>query len=65
MNFKEIYNHDLVGLLSAAGLLIFFGVFVAVSVWAFVQRRGDVSHWSNLPLDDGTPPEHRRGPNRA
>jgi cbb3-type cytochrome oxidase subunit 3 len=35
------------------GLMIFVGVFVGVSIWAFSRTRKEVAGWSNLPLADG------------
>jgi len=39
------------------GMIIFFVIFIAVGVWVFARKRGDIEQWSNLPLDDGQPPK--------
>lgn len=46
------------------GLLVFFGVFVAIAVWTLTRRQKQVATWSSLPLADGTEPvEGRRHDN--
>lgn len=42
------------------GLLVFFGVFVAIAVWTLTRRRKQVATWSSLPLADGTEPVESR-----
>jgi cbb3-type cytochrome oxidase subunit 3 len=42
------------------GLLVFFGVFVAITVWTLTRRQKQVATWSSLPLADGTEPVESR-----
>ena len=51
--FKDVLNH-MVGASDYAsiGLIIFFAVFVLVSLRAIVQPRQQVADWSRLPLAD-------------
>ena len=62
--FKDVLNH-MAGAADYAsiGLIIFFAVFVLVTIRALVQSRQSVSEWSQLPLNDETPataPEARQ-----
>lgn len=50
--FKEIYNLDTIALLAKAGLVIFFLVFLGVSIWAMSRPKKDVKAWADLPLSD-------------
>ena len=50
---------------AVGGLLVFFGVFVAIVVWTLTRRQKQVDTWSSLPLADGTEPlETRRHASR-
>lgn len=51
--FKDVLNH-MAGAADYAsiGLVIFFAVFIGVSVRALAQSRQNVSTWSRLPLAD-------------
>jgi cbb3-type cytochrome oxidase subunit 3 len=42
------------------GLLVFFGVFVAIAAWTLTRRQKQVATWSSLPLADGTEPVESR-----
>lgn len=33
------------------GLTMFVMIFAGVTVWALTRSRGQIRHWSNLPLD--------------
>lgn len=39
-------------LLKAAALVLFFAIFSGVLLWVTLRKRGEVRHWSELPLDD-------------
>ena len=58
--FKEIYNMDVVRLFTQMGLVIFFLVFVAVSIWAFTRPKQEVDQWAELPLSDAKENEANR-----
>jgi cbb3-type cytochrome oxidase subunit 3 len=45
---------------ASIGLVIFFGVFIAVSLRALTQPRQNVSAWSRLPLAEEGELEVRR-----
>ena len=45
---------------AVGGLLVFFGVFVAIAVWTLTRRQKQVATWSKLPLADGTEPVESR-----
>ena len=45
---------------AVGGLLVFFGVFVAITVWTLTRRQKQVVTWSSLPLADGTEPVESR-----
>lgn len=51
--FKDVLNH-MAGAADYAsiGLIIFFAVFVFVSLRALLQSRTQASEWSRLPLSD-------------
>lgn len=58
--FKEIYNMDVVRLFTQMGLVIFFLVFVAVSIWAYTRPKQEVDQWAELPLSDAKENEGHR-----
>ena len=47
---------------AVVGLLVFFGVFVAITAWTLTRRPKQVKTWSSLPLADGTEPVEPRQP---
>jgi cbb3-type cytochrome oxidase subunit 3 len=47
---------------SVGGLLLFFAVFVGVTIWALTRSRGEIATWSSLPLADGLQPVQPRLP---
>ncbi|MFT3787432.1 MAG: hypothetical protein QM770_14905 [Tepidisphaeraceae bacterium] len=56
--FKEILNfnpntYDFVATVAKIGLLIFFVVFVSMSIFAMTRRKKDVARWGALALDEG------------
>ncbi len=53
MNFKEIFSLTNAGLFSEISLVIFLGVFVAISVRAFTRSKQEMNAASNLPLEEG------------
>jgi hypothetical protein len=53
--FKEVLNHANLAHWAEMGLLIFFVVFVGVSIWAFTRSRETIRNWALLPLEDETP----------
>jgi len=50
--FKEVFSMDIVRLFTQLGLVIFFLVFVAVSIWAYTRPKRDVEDWAEIPLSD-------------
>jgi cbb3-type cytochrome oxidase subunit 3 len=67
MTFRELFrlDHDLVGwvnLISRAGLILFFAVFLLVVIWALTRRKSDVGRWGALALDDNTEPNSKELP---
>ncbi len=42
------------------GLVMFFGIFVAVTIWAFTRKRREIRHWSELALHDDARDDYRR-----
>lgn len=51
--FKDVLQHMDLALLSSAGLLIFFGVFIAIVIWAVSRPKEQVREWAKLPLSGG------------
>ena len=54
--FKDVLNH-MNGATDYAsiGLVLFFLVFIAVSIRTAMQKRKDVDGWALLPLEDEKP----------
>lgn len=48
--FKEVITHMSLGDLSTAGLLLFFAVFVAVSLYAMTRPPTQAEQWARIPL---------------
>ena len=48
--FKEVITHMSLGDLSTAGLLLFFLVFLAVSVYALTRPPAQAEQWARIPL---------------
>lgn len=56
--YKDVLNHlGQYTSFAEVGLVIFFGVFVAVSVRTFTRSRSEIRSWSQLPLED-EPKQH-------
>ena len=51
--FKDVLNH-MAGASNYAsiGLVIFFVVFIGITVNALTRSKRDVAHWSTLPLEE-------------
>lgn len=58
MSFKEIFNLTNAGLMSEIALVIFLGVFVAVSIRAITRRRSEMDSAAHLPLEEGATQEN-------
>jgi hypothetical protein len=53
--FKDVLNHlGRYTSFAEVGLVIFFGVFVAITVRTLSRSRSEVQDWSRLPLEDDT-----------
>jgi hypothetical protein len=52
--FKEIFHHIDLGRIGEAGMLLFFIVFVAVTIRAILTSRAEMDRWAELPLSNGT-----------
>ncbi len=59
MSFKEIFNFTNAGWMSQIALLIFLGVFVAVSIRALTRSKKEMNAASHLPLEEGSTQEHK------
>ena len=57
--FKEVFSMDIVRLFTQLGLVIFFLVFVAVSIWAYTRPKREVDNWAEIPLSDSDENERR------
>ncbi len=53
MNFKELFTLTNAGLLSGISLVIFLGVFVAVTIRALTRSKKEIDAASKLPLEEG------------
>ena len=49
---KQLLIHMDIARFGEIGLVIFFVVFVAVTVWAISRSRRDVEQWSAIPLEN-------------
>jgi len=49
---KQLFIHMDLARFGEIGMVIFFVVFVAVTIWAISRSRKDVEHWSAIPLDN-------------
>lgn len=38
---------------AVVGLMLFVGIFVGISIWAFTRRSQQLTGWSAMPLADG------------
>ncbi len=38
------------------GLVSFMTIYVGVVIWTFTRRKGDISHWSSLPIESDSGP---------
>ena len=56
--FKDVLQHANLSHWAEAGLLVFFVVFVGVSIWAMTRPKKTVQQWAEIPLNSGEP---RRG----
>ena len=52
--FKEIFHHIDLGRIGETGMLLFFIVFVAVTIRAILTSRAEMERWAKLPLNNGT-----------
>jgi len=52
--FKEVLNHSDLSHWAEAGLIVFFSVFVGVTVWSMTRSRKLVRQWAMLPLEDSS-----------
>jgi cbb3-type cytochrome oxidase subunit 3 len=55
--FKELFkldpnSYDFIALLANGGMVIFFLVFVSVSLYALTRRKKDVDRWSRIAIED-------------
>ena len=50
--FKEIFESTSADTLSSIALVIFFSVFVLVTLWALTRKKKTIDRWSSLPLHD-------------
>jgi cbb3-type cytochrome oxidase subunit 3 len=48
--FKDVLNHMDLSALTTAGLLLFFIVFIAVSLYAFTRPTSQAQRWARIPL---------------
>ncbi len=55
--FKEIFHHIDLGRIGETGMLLFFIVFVAVTIRAILTSRAEMDRWAELPLSNGTTDE--------
>lgn len=55
MRLSDVVGGMGLSIFPVVGLLIFLGVFTAVTVRALRLRRSDVTHFAGLPLDGGEP----------
>jgi hypothetical protein len=55
--FKEVLNHADLAHWAEAGLVIFFAVFILVTLWAMTRSRRTLQDWALIPLEDGSPRE--------
>lgn len=56
--FKELFkldpnSFDFIALLANTGMVIFFLVFVSVSIYALTRKKTDVSRWARIALEEG------------
>lgn len=56
--FKDVLTHMDMSALSTAGLLLFFVVFLAVTLYALTRPPQQADRWSRIPLT-GDPVEPR------
>ena len=52
--FKEIFHHIDLGRVGETGMLLFFAVFVAVTIRAILTSRAEMDRWAELPLSGGS-----------
>jgi cbb3-type cytochrome oxidase subunit 3 len=52
--FKEVLTHMDMSALSTAGLLLFFVVFLAVTLYALTRPPQQADQWSRIPLTTDT-----------
>lgn len=53
--YKEVLRSlEGIGLFPAISLIIFFGLFTIMFIYAFTSRKKFMDHMSELPLEDGT-----------
>lgn len=52
---RDVMQNAGLEIFAEVGLLIFFGVFLALMVRALMMRRGDVEEVSQLPLQEPEP----------
>jgi len=52
--FKEIFHHIDLGRIGETGMLLFFVVFVAVTIRALLTSRTEMDRWAKLPLSGGS-----------
>jgi cbb3-type cytochrome oxidase subunit 3 len=58
--FKDVLTHMDLSALSTAGLLLFFVVFVAVTLYALTRPPQQAEQWSKIPLtNEPADPRHR------
>jgi cbb3-type cytochrome oxidase subunit 3 len=50
--FKEIFESTSADLLSSIALVIFFSVFLLVTLWVLTRKRKTVNRWASIPLHD-------------
>jgi cbb3-type cytochrome oxidase subunit 3 len=60
--YKEVLNEGQnYTFLAEIGLVIFFLVFVGVTIVTLLRPKAAVSRWSRLPLEDGIPNDNDTG----
>ena len=52
--FKEIFHHIDLGHIGETGMLLFFIVFVAITIRAIMTSRAEMDRWAKLPLNSGS-----------
>ncbi len=57
--YKEVLNSMNVTYMAEIGLVIFFLVFVGVTVWALTRERAKVARWGQIPLRDDAVDERK------